>query len=57
MRFLNKRIEIGDTLVGQCFLEKEIIIMTQVPKDYVKITSGLGLATPTVYYYSSAYFQ
>ena len=46
-RFLNKRIEIGDTLVGQCFLEKEIIIMTQVPKDYVKITSGLGLATPT----------
>lgn len=46
-RFLNKRIEIGDTLVGQCFLEKEIILMTQVPKDYVKITSGLGLATPT----------
>ena len=46
-RFVNKRIEIGDTLVGQCFLEKEIILMTQVPKDYVKITSGLGLATPT----------
>ena len=46
-RFLEKRIEIGDTLVGQCFMEKEIIIMTQVPKDYVKITSGLGLATPS----------
>lgn len=46
-KFMEKRVEIGDTLVGQCFLEKEIIHMTQVPKDYVKITSGLGLATPS----------
>jgi methyl-accepting chemotaxis protein len=46
-KFLEKRIEIGDTLVGQCYLEKDIIHMTHVPKDYVKITSGLGLATPT----------
>lgn len=45
-RFLEKRIDIGSSLVGQCFLEKEVIVMTQVPKDYVKITSGLGLATP-----------
>jgi len=46
-KFVEKRVEIGDSLVGQCFLEKDIIHMTQVPKDYIKITSGLGLATPS----------
>jgi methyl-accepting chemotaxis protein len=46
-KFMNKRVEIGESLVGQCFLEKQVIVMTQIPKDYVKITSGLGLATPS----------
>lgn len=46
-KFMDGRVEIGDSLVGQCFLEKEVIMLTQVPKDYVKITSGLGLATPS----------
>jgi PAS domain S-box-containing protein len=39
-------VDIGSGLVGQCVLEKDIIVMTQVPEDYVKITSGLGEATP-----------
>ena len=46
-KFKEGRVEIGDSLVGQCFLEKQVILLTQVPKDYVKITSGLGLATPS----------
>jgi PAS domain S-box-containing protein len=45
-RFNERRIEIGENLVGQCFLEGEIIYMTNVPGDYVKITSGLGEALP-----------
>jgi len=33
-------------LVGQCALEKKRILVTDVPSDYVRITSGLGEASP-----------
>ena len=36
----------GEGLVGQCALEKERILVTNVPTDYVQISSGLGSSTP-----------
>jgi putative methionine-R-sulfoxide reductase with GAF domain len=39
-------IEVGNGLVGQSVVERELILMTEVPKGYIKITSGLGEATP-----------
>ena len=38
---------LGESIVGQCALEKERIIITSVPANYVKINSGLGEAVPT----------
>src|SRR5688572_29684673 len=37
---------IGEGLVGQCAFEKERILITNVPREYVKIVSGLGKAKP-----------
>jgi PAS domain S-box-containing protein len=39
-------LELGTGLIGQCALEGGMVILTDVPKDYVKITSGLGEALP-----------
>ncbi len=45
-RYLKKEIRFGEDLVGRCAHEKATIYMTDVPDDYVEITSGLGKATP-----------
>jgi HAMP domain-containing protein/signal transduction histidine kinase/CheY-like chemotaxis protein len=42
-----REFKIGEGLVGQCALEKERILLTNVPSNYIKITSGLGKVKPS----------
>jgi CheY-like chemotaxis protein/signal transduction histidine kinase len=43
---LANQFRLGEGLVGQCALEKQRILLTEVPSDYIRITSGLGEAPP-----------
>ncbi|QLE55036.1 response regulator [Nostoc sp. TCL26-01] len=45
-RHLANRFRLGEGLVGQCALEKQRILLTEVPSDYIRISSGLGSALP-----------
>ena len=43
---VGKRLELGQGLVGQCALENKKILLSNVPPDYIRVTSGLGGASP-----------
>ncbi|MEI9906958.1 MAG: response regulator [Actinomycetota bacterium] len=43
---LAKEWKIGEGIVGQCAFEKTRILLTNVPSDYIQISSGLGEAKP-----------
>jgi flagellar motility protein MotE (MotC chaperone) len=45
-KYIEQEYKAGQGLIGQAFLEKEYIYLTEVPADYLKITSGLGESTP-----------
>src|SRR3989440_553603 len=42
-----RRIALGEGLIGQCALEQRRILLTNLPKTYARIGSGLGSALPT----------
>jgi CheY-like chemotaxis protein/signal transduction histidine kinase/HAMP domain-containing protein len=43
---IDNRFRLGEGLVGQCALEKDRILLTNVPENYIQITSGLGESKP-----------
>ncbi len=45
-KHIGNLFHIGEGLVGQAALEKKPILLTNVPEDYIRISSGLGEASP-----------
>ncbi len=43
---LPTEFQLGEGLIGQAALEQQIILVTDVPDDYIHIESGLGEAVP-----------
>lgn len=53
---LSNEVKISDGIIGQAAFEKQTIVISNVPDDYIKISSGLGegipqniLVTPCLY--------
>ena len=40
-RYVNQEFLIGQGLIGQCAYEKDVIYRTEIPENYVSITSGI----------------
>jgi signal transduction histidine kinase/CheY-like chemotaxis protein/HAMP domain-containing protein len=45
-KHLLRYVRVGEGLVGQCAREKQVILLSEVPDDYIKVNSGLGEAKP-----------
>jgi PAS domain S-box-containing protein len=45
-KFVTKRIEIGEGLAGEVYLEGATRYLLEIPEGYLSITSGLGQADP-----------
>ncbi|BDD08521.1 hypothetical protein FUAX_09530 [Fulvitalea axinellae] len=45
-KYVKDRIAFGQGLAGQAYLEAEPTYLTEVPENYIQITSGLGKALP-----------
>lgn len=45
-KFISGIIQPGEGLAGQVYLERQCIMLREIPDDYIKITSGLGEALP-----------
>jgi len=45
-KFINKKVKLGEGLIGICALEKNTMHISNLPDDYLVIESGLGEAKP-----------
>ncbi len=45
-KFIKKRIDLYEGLIGTCAIEKQTFVIEDVPKDYVRIGSGFGFTNP-----------
>lgn len=45
-KMVEKKVKIGEGLVGSCALERKTVFLTELPDEYIKIRSGLGEDNP-----------
>jgi PAS domain S-box-containing protein len=45
-KYHQKRIEWGEGMIGECIRDQDLLYITDIPEDYINITSGLGTSNP-----------
>jgi CheY-like chemotaxis protein/HAMP domain-containing protein len=51
------RLRLGDGLIGQCAADKRVMLLTDAPHDYMRISSGLGESRPSTLIIIPALFE
>lgn len=46
-KYITKRYEKYEGIIGSCLYEKDIVFLTDIPKDYTHLTTGLGIGNPS----------
>lgn len=46
IKYKQKKVLLGEGLIGACAIEKKTIVLTEIPDGYIEITSGLGKSNP-----------
>lgn len=54
---INSEFKPGEGLVGACVIEKKKIVLSKIPEDYIKVSSGLGSGTPGFLVLIPVFFQ
>ena len=45
-KYIDRTVEAGEGVIGRCYREAKTIVMTNIPEEYIKVTSGLGESAP-----------
>jgi methyl-accepting chemotaxis protein len=45
-KYKQKKVLLGEGLIGACAIEKKTVYLTEIPNGYIEITSGLGKSNP-----------
>ncbi|MCB8964986.1 MAG: GAF domain-containing protein [Bacteroidales bacterium] len=45
-RFINQSYDFSEGLIGACAAERDVVMLSEIPQDYIHITSGLGDTNP-----------
>ncbi len=45
-KFIERKIEVNEGLLGRVFNEREKVYLTEIPANYIEVTSGLGSTKP-----------
>ncbi|MFD1457619.1 response regulator [Scopulibacillus daqui] len=52
-----EKFRLGEGIIGQCAIDKKMLVLNDIPENYMKVTTGLGMASPKTIIVMPAEFE